>query len=538
MNQGGITGKSPSLRDGDFLFKEAIVTKFYLTTPIYYVNDVPHIGHAYATLATDTLARYHRLMGEDVFFLTGTDEHGQNIAQIAESKGMSPKQYCDQIVARFQDLWRRLDITNDYFVRTTDDRHQRAVIKFTKALLASGDVYRGQYSGWYCPRCEAFLEQEELEENNQCPVHHRACEWTEEDNYFFALSRYQDRLFELVANTDFVEPETRRNELLGVLREGLKDFSISRQHVRWGIPMPGSPEQVLYVWVDALSNYITAMGYEDNPEQFQRYWPADVHIIGKEIIRFHCLYWPAMLMAAAVPVPKKVFAHGWLTKDGQKISKSTGNVIDPFDLVDRFGPDAMRYYFLREGAFGLDWDYTEGSFIRRYNADLANDLGNLLNRTLQMVVRYFDGVVPSPAGEAQPADRELLDLATSLRPVIESAVARFALQDVLIALWAVVEKANGYVQANAPWVLAKSRQAGSAEAADRLATVLYNLVDVLRLLGWYTLAVTPVKSRELLAQLGLETSPVPEWDVLTAVGKYPAGTRIRPGAVLYPKYEQ
>jgi methionyl-tRNA synthetase len=513
------------------------MAKFYITTPIYYVNDVPHIGHAYTTMACDALARYHRLMGDDVYFLTGTDEHGQNIAQIAESKGVTPKEYSDDIVARFKDLWQQLAITNDYFVRTTDERHKRGVTKFAEALLASGDVYRGRYSGWYCPRCEAFFEQEELESDNHCPVHHKPCEWTEEDNYFFALSRYQGRLYRLVAESDFVEPVTRRNELLGVLREGLRDFSITRQHVRWGIPMPQSPDQVLYVWVDALSNYITAIGYEDDPVLFERYWPADVHMMAKEIIRFHCLYWPAMLMAAGLPVPRKVFAHGWLTKDGQKISKSTGNIIDPFDLVRRFGADAVRYYFLREGALGTDWDYTESSFIRRYNADLANDLGNLLNRTLQMVMRYFSGVVPTPAGDLQALDRDLLAAAAGLRPTLEASLERLALQDVLASLWSVVEKANGYVQATAPWELAKARQVGTSAAGDRLATVLYNLIDVLRLLGWYTLPFTPTKSLALLQQLGLDSTQVPAWNELTRVGAYPAGTRVQPGPVLYPRYE-
>ncbi len=344
--------------------------KFYVTTPIYYVNDVPHIGHAYTTIAADVLARYHRLMGDDVFFLTGTDEHGQNIERIAEEKGLSPQEYCDQIVAQFKELWRMLDISNDYFIRTTDERHVAAVQKFARALLASKDVYRGRYAGWYCSRCEAFYQPDELLPGNLCSVHQRPCEWTEEENYFFALSRYQDGLYHLIAETDFVQPETRRNELLGVLRQGLQDFSISRERVRWGVPLPDDPQQVLYVWVDALLNYITAIGYGDDPETFQRYWPADVHLMAKEIIRFHCLYWPAMLMAVDLPVPQRVFAHGWLTKDGQKLSKTTGNIIDPFDLVRRFGADAVRYFFLREGAFGADWDYTDAAFVSADGAAL------------------------------------------------------------------------------------------------------------------------------------------------------------------------
>jgi len=513
------------------------MSKFYVTTPIYYVNDVPHIGHAYTTIAADVLARYHRLMGDEVFFLTGTDEHGQNIARIAQERGLSPQAYCDQIVARFKELWQLLDMSNDYFVRTTDERHIQAVQKFARALLASGDVYRGRYTGWYCPRCEAFYEAEELVPENLCPVHQRPCEWTEEENYFFALSRYQDRLYHLVAETDFVQPETRRNELLGVLREGLQDFSISRQHVRWGIPLPDDPQQVLYVWVDALLNYITAIGYGDDEETFRRYWPADVQLMAKEIIRFHCLYWPAMLMAVGLPVPRLVFAHGWLTKDGQKLSKTTGNIIDPVDLVQRFGSDAVRYFFLREGTFGVDWDYTDSAFIRRYNADLANNFGNLLNRTLQMVVRYFDGVVPHVAGELEDVDRSLLALAVSLRERVEDALQRIALQEVLMLIWNLVEEANRYVQQTTPWELAKARQAGSVRAGERLATVLYNLVDVLRLLGCYLAPVMPRKSKELLLQLGLDSASGVSWKELTAVGVYPAGTRVRPGEVLFPRYE-
>jgi methionyl-tRNA synthetase len=522
--------------------------KFFVTTPIYYVNDVPHIGHAYTTIAADVLARYHRLMGDDVFFLTGTDEHGQNIQRIAAEKRVSEKEYCDSIVAQFKRLWQMLDISHDYFVRTTDERHIVAVQKFARALLASGDVYRGQYKGWYCPRCEAFYEPEELlpsrptdggteYQENVCPVHQRSCEWTEEQNYFFALSRYQDRLYHLIAETEFVLPETRRNELLGVLRQGLQDFSISRERVRWGVPLPDDPQQVLYVWVDALLNYITAIGYGDDQQTFQRYWPANVQLMAKEIIRFHCLYWPAMLMAVGLPVPRLVFAHGWLTKDGQKLSKTTGNTIDPFDLVRRFGSDAMRFLFLREGAFGADWDYTDSAFIRRYNADLANDLGNLLNRTVQMVVRYFAGTVPAPAGELETVDRQLLNLATGLGAAIESALERVALHEVLTLTGNLVEEANKYVQLTAPWELAKARKAGDARAGERLATVLYNLVDVLRVLGYCLEPVMPRKAPELLSQLGLDPAAKPTWSQCAAVGSYPAGTTVKPGPVLFPRYE-
>ncbi len=513
------------------------MNKFYVTTPIYYVNDVPHIGHAYTTIAADVLARYHRLMGDDVFFLTGTDEHGQNIERIAAEKGVTPQQYVDGIVAQFKELWQMLDISNDYFIRTTDQRHIVAVQEFARALLASGDVYRGKYAGWYCPRCEAFYQPEELLEDHLCPDHRLPAEWTEEDNYFFALTRYQDRLQHLIAETDFAQPEVRRNELLGVLRQGLQDFSISRERVQWGVPLPDDPDQVLYVWVDALLNYITAIGYGDDRDTLDHYWPADVHLMAKEIIRFHCLYWPAMLMSVGLPVPRMVFAHGWLTKDGQKLSKTTGNIIDPFDLVQRFGSDAVRYHFLREGAFGADWDYTEDAFIRRYNADLANDFGNLLNRTVSMVGRYFGGAVPEPVGEARAADQRLLSLAAGLGQRVEEAVQRIALQEALALIWEVVEAANKYIQESLPWELARARKTGSEEAAGQLATVLYNLVDVLRLLGYAVAPVTPRKAAELIAQLGLRFDTSPGWQVLTELGQYPVGTQLAPGEVLFPRYE-
>jgi methionyl-tRNA synthetase len=369
-------------------------------------------------------------------------------------------------------------------------------------------------------------------------VHKRAVEWTEEENYFFALSKYQQELEHLIGETDFVQPQTRRNELMGVLRQGLQDFSISRERVRWGVPLPDDPDQVLYVWVDALLNYITAIGYGDDQESFERYWPAEVQLMAKEIIRFHCLYWPAMLMSVGLPVPKLVFAHGWLTKDGQKLSKTTGNIIDPFELAGQFGPDAVRYFFLREGAFGADWDYTDLAFVRRYNADLANDFGNLLNRTTQMVLRYFEGQVPVPSAREEAVDRPLKEAASALGQHVVDAVQTMALQDLLIEIWSVVEQANKYVQETAPWELAKARKGGSSEAGERLATVLYNLVDVLRLLGNCVSPVMPSKAAGLLSQLGLELDPEAGWDSLTDTGTYPAETRVSPGEVLFPRIEE
>ena len=354
------------------------MSKYYITTPIYYVNDVPHIGHAYCTIGADVMARYHRMCGDDVFFLTGVDEYGQNISRIAESKGIPEQEYCDKITAQFMSLWKKLNISNDYFIRTTSERHKIAAQQFFRALYDSGDVYKAHYEGWYCVPCERFFRENELLEDNKCPIHERKADWIKEENYFFALSKYQDRLLKIIEeNPNFVQPESRRNEVLSILRSGLEDRSITRSTVKWGIPIPNDPEAgVLYVWVDALSNYITAMGYNDNPDMMARYLPADVHLIGKEILWFHAIIWPALLMAAKLPLPGQIFGHGWLTKDNKKISKTTGNVINPNELIEEFGTDSVRYFFLREYTFGSDGDFSRESFIHRINSDLANDLGN------------------------------------------------------------------------------------------------------------------------------------------------------------------
>ena len=376
-----------------------------ITTPIYYVNDVPHVGHAYTTIAADTLARARRLSGQDVFFLTGTDEHGQNIERIARERGISEQEHCDLISAAFRSLWDRYDIRYDRFIRTTEDVHRRGVLKLWALLRAAKTpdgrdaVYLGKYSGWYCPRCESFKDEEELlQPDNVCPDHERPCEWTEEENFFFRLSAYEDWLRETIESDRLrIRPDSRKNELLGVIKQGLKDLSVSRARVKWGIPVPEQPDHVLYVWVDALSNYITALGFADDGEAYRHYWAGGderLHLIGKDIIRFHGLYWPAILHAAGVPVPTREFAQGFITRDGRKLSKTTGNVIDPVALVERLGPDAARYFVLREAPYGSDWDFTDSAFVGRYNADLANDLGNLVSRALTMVVRYCDGKVP------------------------------------------------------------------------------------------------------------------------------------------------
>ena len=385
-----------------------------LTTPIYYVNDVPHVGHAYTTIAADTLTRARRLAGHDVFFLTGTDEHGQNIERIAREKGISEQEHCDRISAAFRALWERYDIRYDRFIRTTEDVHRRGVLKLWERLRAAKTpdgrdaVYLGKYSGWYCPRCEGFKDEEELRQpGNVCPDHERPCEWTEEENFFFRLSAYEGWLRETIESDRLhIRPESRRNEILGVIKQGLKDFSVSRARVKWGIPVPEQPDHVLYVWVDALSNYVTALGYADDGRAVPPLLGGGderLHLMGKDIIRFHCLYWPAILHAASVPVPTREFAQGFITRDGRKLSKTTGNVIDPVALVERLGPDAARYFLLREAPYGADWDFTEPAFVTRYNADLANDLGNLVSRALTMAARYCDGKVPAgrPAAVSQ-----------------------------------------------------------------------------------------------------------------------------------------
>ena len=369
---------------------------FYVTTPIYYVNGEPHAGHAYTTIAADVLARYHRIKGNEVFFLTGVDEHGANIHKAAENAGLAPQDYCDKMAPTFTKLWKRLDISHDIFMRTTSDMHKRGAEKFLEALHNSGDVYKGTYDGYYCRPCERFVPEKELTDEKICPIHKLPLEWIEEENYFFRLSKYQNRLLDHIhENPQFIYPESRRNELLSVLDSGLEDISISRSSVSWGISLPFDPKHIVYVWIEALMNYMTALGYETDSEPYQTFWPANVHMMAKDITRFHALIWPAMLMAVNLPLPKQVVAHGWLTKDGEALSKTRGIVIDMDTDIDTYGLDAFRYYLLREFSFGNDGDYRPARLHARYNADLANDLGNLLNRVLGLVNKNFDGI-PAP----------------------------------------------------------------------------------------------------------------------------------------------
>ena len=494
-----------------------------LTTPIYYVNDVPHVGHAYTTIAADTLTRARRLAGHDVFFLTGTDEHGQNIERIAREKGISEQEHCDRISAAFRALWERYDIRYDRFIRTTEDVHKRGVLKLWERLRAAKTpdgreaVYLGKYSGWYCPRCEGFKDEEELRQpGHVCPDHERPCEWTEEENFFFRLSAYERWLRETI-ETDrlLIRPESRKNEILGVIKQGLKDFSVSRARVKWGIPVPGQPDHVLYVWVDALSNYVTALDYADDGEAYRKYWAGGderLHLLGKDIIRFHCLYWPAILHAAGLLPPNREFAQGFITRDGRKLSKTTGNVIDPVALVERLGPDAARYFLLREAPYGADWDFTEQAFVTRYNADLANDLGNLVSRALTMAARYGDGKVP-PWGEATGAPATDFTATFAATACAADGLAAKVLrryEDIdfsgaLTEIWSFVGQFNQAIVQVEPWSLAKD----PARRAE-LDAFLYRLVEGVRLVAVLASPVIPRAASRIFGMLGLgEREPGP-----------------------------
>jgi methionyl-tRNA synthetase len=502
--------------------------KFYVTTPIYYVNARPHIGHAYTTMAADIVARHRRLMGEEVFFLTGTDEHGQNIQRIAEEHGVPEKQYCDMIVEEFKRLWKRLNISNDYFVRTTDERHIHAAQKFFEAVYESGDIYKGHYEGWYCARCERFYLEKELQDG-RCPIHDMPVERVKEENYFFALSKYRDRLLRYIEeNPDFIQPESRRNEVLSVLREGLEDISISRSTVRWGIPLPIDPSQTMYVWMDALCNYISAIGYGDDPKSFHKFWPADLHLIGKEIIRFHVIIWPALLMSAGLPLPRRIFAHGWLTKEGKKLSKSTGNVIDVDELVDRFGVDPVRYFFMREFSFGKDGDYTDRAFVNRYNADLANDLGNLVNRTVNLARRYFQAVPQK--GQPGEYDEEIAGMALEAHRRSSELIDDLAFDEALEAIWEFIRRLNKYIQQTEAWRLAQDES-----SKGRAGTIIYNCLEGLRFISVMIYPFMPDSSLKIREQIGLGKEMDEDYSSLDSWGRLTPGIPLGTPEPIFPR---
>jgi len=507
--------------------------RFYVTTPIYYVNDVPHIGHAYTTIAADVIARHHRQLGEDVFFLTGTDEHGQKIGRTAQESGEKPIELANRVVLRFKDLWEKLGITNDDFIRTTEDRHKKAVWEIFKKIRDTGDIYLGVYEGWYDVRNEAFITDSQYEECMELPESARPpLERLREESYFFRLSNYQQPLLEYYkAHPEFIRPINRRNEVISFVEGGLRDLSISRTTFSWGIPVPEDSKHIIYVWFDALTNYLTAAGFPDNMEQFGSTWPADLHLVGKDILRFHTVYWPAFLMSAGLPLPHQVFAHGWWTVDGEKMSKSLGNVVDPYRVIDEFGEDIFRYFLLREIPFGQDGDFSRGAIIGRINADLANGLGNLLSRTLGMIEKYAESRIPFPGG-LESSDEEIKSRTLSTSQTVAVSLGEIAYNKALVAIWDLISLMNKYIDESAPWVLWKK---GSI---DRLNTVLWVLVETLRIIAILIYPFIPKSAQKIWERLGFESALEDErFQGALVWGKIKTGSKIDRGPVLFSRYE-
>lgn len=503
---------------------------FYLTTPIYYPNDYLHIGHTYTTIAADVLKRFKTIQGYDTFFVTGSDEHGQKIQDSAIKAGKEPKAYVDEIVASIKDLWSKLEIDYDEFVRTTDEVHQINAQDIFNKLKESGDIYKGTYEGYYCIPCESYWTESQLEDG-MCPDCHREVEYKEEESYFFRLSDYQDRLLKYYEeNPDFILPLERKNEMINnFFKDGLKDLSVTRKNLTWGVPVPGDEDHTIYVWIDALSCYLTGIGYGTDEERFETYWPANVHLVAKEIVRFHVIIWPALLMALGLDLPKQVFAHGWILFEDGKMSKSKGNVIYPEPIIERYGVDALKYFVLREFNFGSDGSFSMEKLINRLNSDLANDLGNLVSRTIQMVSKYRDSVVPEP-GEEMEVDKDLKDIAEGIRAKVEEDIENFSYNNALAHIWEFISRTNKYIDQTEPWVLAKDET-----DTKRLDTVLYNLIDSIRIISQLIEPFIHHTAEEIQKQLGIKEDL--KWEDASTFGLYKAGTKVERGDNLFPRLD-
>ncbi len=524
--------KSIAMKGSDLMESEK--KTFYLTTPIYYPSGNMHIGHTYTTVAADTMVRFKRMTGYDAYFLTGTDEHGQKIERKAKEAGVTPKEYVDPIVKTTKDLWKLMNVEYSDFIRTSDDRHVKAVQKIFKKFYDRGDIYKSAYEGQYCAQCEAFWTPTQLKEGNLCPDCGRPTETVQEESYFFRMSKYQDWMIDYIqTHPEFIQPQSRANEMINnFLKPGLQDLCVSRTSVKWGVPVDFDPKHTVYVWIDALSNYITALGYTSGDDSlYKKYWPADVHLVGKEIVRFHTIYWPIMLHALGEPLPKQIFAHGWLLFGNDKMSKSKGNVQYAQPIVKRYGADALRYYLLREMPFGADGNYTNEAFLTRMNADLCNDLGNLVSRTTAMIEKYFGGTVPAHADWEEP-DLALIALAEGLPAAVEKQMNALQFSQALTEIWKLVGECNKYIDITQPWVLGKDES-----KKERLGTVMYVLAECVRFISALIWPFMPSTPARINAQLGIAGEDLTSWDSLKSFGALPAGTVVRKGEALYPRID-